>query len=223
MTMTSTHKMESNTMNNARTLEKEWKIPREMVAFVAKCPRLLPGESEDSYRKLFVMMVDESEPQTASEYLVTADITGLFWDIGRYRAWKDVILSLHRRNALETALRITSHHQDAMVGETPAFSATERKEAEEWRTDPAKREVLRKRLADYGYDEEALNAGALLEALVPLATIDRFLASARGQLKAMLKEVYVRREFVERARKALDERVKGLQRGTQQKQIAASN
>jgi hypothetical protein len=89
MTMTSTHKMESNTMNNARTLEKEWKIPREMVAFVAKCPRLLPGESEDSYRKLFVMMVDEIEPQTASEYLVTADITGLFWDIGRYRAWKD--------------------------------------------------------------------------------------------------------------------------------------
>ncbi len=99
----------------------------------------------------------------------------------------------------------------------------ERKEAEEWRTDPAKREVLRKRLADYGYDEEALNAGALLEALVPLATIDRFLASARGQLKAMLKEVYVRREFIERARKALDERVQGLQRGTQQKQIAASN
>jgi hypothetical protein len=76
----------------------------------------------------------------------------------------------------------------------------------------------------YGYDEEALNAGALLEALVPLATIDRFLASARGQLKAMLKEVYVRREFVERARKALDERVQSLQRGTQQqKQIAASN
>jgi len=209
-------------MNNAPTLEKEWKVPREMVAFVAKCPRLLPGESEDSYRKLFVMMVDEIEPQTASEYLVAADIIGLFWDIGRYRAWKDVILSLHRRNALETALRVTNHHQNAMVGETPAFNATERKEAEEWRTDPAKREVLRKRLADYGYDEEALNAGALLEALVPLATIDGFLASARGQLKAMLKEVYVRREFVERTRKALDERVQGLQ-GTQQKQIAASN
>jgi hypothetical protein len=215
--MTSTRKMESNT-NNAPTLETEWKIPREMVAFVAKYPRLLPGESEDSYRKLFVMMVDEIEPQTASEYLVTADITGLFWDIGRYRAWKDVILSLHRRNALETALRVTNHYQNAMVGE-----ATERKEAEEWRADPAKREILRKRLADYGYDEEALNAGALLEALVPLATIDRFLASARGQLKAMLKEVYVRREFIELARNALDERVEALQRGAQQKQIAAPN
>jgi len=210
-------------MNNAPTLEKEWKIPREMVAFVAKCPRLLAGESEDSYRKLFVMMVDEIEPQTSSEYLVTADIVRLFWDIGRYRAWKDVILSLHRRQALESALRVTNHHQDGSVGEAPAFIAAERKEAEEWRADPAKREVLRKRLADFGYDEEALNAGALLEALVPLAAIDRFLASARGQLKAMLKEVYVRREFVERARKALDERVKGLRRGTQQKQIAASN
>src|SRR6266849_2410869 len=215
--MTSNHKMESNTMNNAPTLEKEWKIPREMVAFVAKCPRLLPGESEDSYRKLFVMMVDEIEPQTASEYLVAADIVGLFWEIRRYRAWKDVILSLHRRHALETALRVTNHHQVATVGEAPAFIATERKEAEESRTDPTKREILEKRLADYGYDEEALNAGALLEALAPFATIDRFLASARGQLNAMLKEIYVRREFAERARKALAERVQPLQRGAHQK------
>jgi hypothetical protein len=40
------------------------------------------------------MMVNEIEPQTASEWLVLADIVGLFWEIGRYRAWKDPILNV---------------------------------------------------------------------------------------------------------------------------------
>jgi hypothetical protein len=41
-----------------------------------------------------------------------------------------------------------------------------------------------------------------------LATIDRFLSSARGQLNTTLKEIGVRREFADRARKAFDERLK---------------
>jgi hypothetical protein len=207
-------------MNNALISAKDWKVPREMMPFVAKCPRLLPGESEDNYRALFVMMVDEIAPQTASEYLVMADIVRLFWDIGRYSNWKDVILNLHRRHAIETALRATNRH--AVVSDVPAVSGMESEEAEEWRTDPAKRELLSKRLADYGYDEEALNAGALLEALVPLATIDRFLASARGQLNAMMKEVYVRREFVERASKALQQNIQAMRQASEQKKIAAN-
>src|SRR5258708_35615866 len=71
-----------------------------------------------------------------------------------------------------------------------------------------KRAVLEARLAEAGYDADALNAGAFMEAQVPLATIDRFLCSARGQLNATLKEIGVRREFAERARKAFDERLK---------------
>src|SRR5258708_4104726 len=127
-----------------------------------------------------------------------------------------------RQGALEAALQVT--HTSSFIPKTlPTRIIISRKEAEQWRTDPEKRRELEARLAGRGYDEETLNAGALMEALVPLATIDRFLSSARGQLKAMLKEVYVRREFIERARNALDERVEALQRGAQQKQIAAPN
>ena len=77
---------------------------------------------------------------------------------------------------------------------------TSREEAQEWRTKPQKRAVLEARLAEAGYGVDALNAGAFIEAQVPLATIDRFLCSARGQLNATLKEIGVRREFAERAR-----------------------
>jgi hypothetical protein len=56
---------------------------------------------------------------------------------------------------------------------------------------------------------------------VPLATIDRFLSSARSQLNAMLKGVHVRREFVDRASKALREQMQANSQAPKPKQIDA--
>jgi hypothetical protein len=92
-------------------------------------------------------------------------------------------------------------------------------EAEEWRTNPEKRKILDERLLEHGYDEETINAGALIEAQVPLATIERFLSSARGQFNAMLKEVSVRREFADRARKAFDKRLRPVAQAPKPTQI----
>jgi hypothetical protein len=128
-------------------------------------------------------------------------VVDLFWDIGRLRLWKHAILVVSRQAALETALLRT-------LPNGPYRIKISREEALEWRTHPEKRAVLESRLAEAGYDADALNAGAFIEAQVPLATIDRFLCSARGQLNATLKEIGVCREFAERARKAFDERLK---------------
>jgi hypothetical protein len=208
-------------MNNSPTLGMDRKVPKEMIPFVAKCPRLLPGETEKNYHALFDLMVEEIEPQTASEWLVLADIVGLFWEVGRYRTWKNAVLNIYRPDALEKALRVM-HRSHDVVGEVPASIGLARRDAEVWRADPAKRQVLQVRLAEHGYDEEALNAAALLEALVPLTSIDRALCSARGQLNAMLKEIHVRREFVHRAEKALDERVQAAKQAFKAKQIEAN-
>jgi hypothetical protein len=86
-----------------------------MAPFIAKCPRLLPGESEKTYYELFDLLAEEISPQTASEWLVTTDIVGLIWEIGRYRAWKDIILNIDRRCALKTALRDTRRSGDACL------------------------------------------------------------------------------------------------------------
>jgi hypothetical protein len=193
-------------MHTNPTSGQVWDVPRDMAPFVAKCPRLLPGESEEDYHALFHMMILEIEPQTAVEWLVVADITGLCWEIYRYRGWKGAILNTYRTQAIETALR-AAHDPGAIVG-VPTVADRARKEAEEWCTDPVKREAINARLAKHGYDEEALNAGAMLEAIEPLAKMERFLASARGQLNVMLKEIHVRRRLVERVferqRKALN-------------------
>jgi hypothetical protein len=88
--------------------------PRNMAPFVAKCPRLLPGESEEDYHALFHVMILEIEPQTAVEWLVMADITGLCWEINRYRGWKGAILNTYRTQAIEAALR-AAHDSGAIV------------------------------------------------------------------------------------------------------------
>jgi hypothetical protein len=195
-------------------------VPKAIAPYVTKCPPLLPGEDEKHYWGVFDLMMEDMVPVTNADWFVLADVVGLVWEIQRYNPWKGAILNIYRRSALETALRDT-HRSHAIVGDAPMLISIARKEAEEWRTDPEKREVLNARLAEHGYNEMALNAGALLEALVPLATIDRFLSSARGQLNAMLKGVYVRREFAERARKAFDERLKAMESAPKPKQIEA--
>jgi hypothetical protein len=198
---------------------RDMEVPKDIAPFVAKCPPLLPGESDMQYYALFDMLMEEVRPDTTTEWLALADIAALCWEIGRYRVWKGSILNIYRRSALETALRDTRRSRGEGFGDAPAFFAIARKEAEEWRTDPEKRKVLDARLAEYGYDEVALNAGALLEAMEPLSKIERFLSSARGQLNAMLKEVYVRREFADRAREALDARLKLTVESPELKQI----
>jgi hypothetical protein len=200
-------------MNNIPVASGDFKVPRELAPFIGKCPRLLPGESEQDYSALFRLMMDEIEPESVAEWMVGADIVALFWDIERYRAWKGAILNTYRVSSLEAAFR-TTNRSEPVDGDVADLFHIARKQAEEWRTDPVKREVLKSRLLEHGYDEETLNAGALLEGIEPLSKIERFLSSARGQLTSMLKEVYVRREFAERAQKALRERLQAAKKTT---------
>src|ERR1700676_389918 len=184
---------------------KEIVIPSHLSLFVRVSPRLLPDELEEDYYQLFDMMADEIAPTTNLEWFAVDTVVDLLWDMMRLRLWKNAILVVSRQAALETALRRTLP-STAPDGKYQIVMS--REEAKAWRTDPKKRAVLEARLAEAGYDTDALNAGAFIEAQLPLATIDRFLCSARGQLNATMKEIGVRREFAERARKAFDERLK---------------
>jgi len=197
----------------------DMEVPKRIAPFVAQSPRLLPGETEQKYHELFDLLMDEIRPDAPTEWLAFASIVALCWDVGRYQAWKGAILNIYRRSALETAFKET-HRSHAIVGDVPALFGMARKDAEDGRTDPAKRQILDTRLAEHGYDEEALNAGAFLEALEPLANIERALSSARRQLNSMLKEFYVRREFAARARKAFDEQFQAVVQTSTPKQIA---
>lgn len=192
-----------NTLSKSQNTGTQYLIPKGLVSFVGICPPLLPGEEEKNFYVLFDMMAEEIGPTTNVDWFAVADVVDLLWDIGRYRLWKNAILMVSRRDALVTALTRTHPYYNPNAKISLADE-----EAVLWRTDPKKQVVLQARLDEAGYCTDALNAGALMEAQMPLATIDRFLSSARGQLNTTLKEIGVRREFADRARKAFDERLK---------------
>jgi hypothetical protein len=194
-------------MNKSHYRMGDLKVPTANMPFLDRMPRMLPGESEGDYWDLFDLLLHDVMPATNSEWFVLADVVELCWEIQRYKAWKGAILAVHHRAAVETALRRVQV-SSVIVDPLPVRILMARKEAEEARTDPEKHRIMKAKLAEHGYDDVTLNAGALMEALVPLTTIDRFLVSARNQLNTMLKEVYVRREFAARARKAIDGQLK---------------
>jgi hypothetical protein len=203
-------------MTESDSPPREIVIPRHLTPFVGVSPQMLADELEEEYYELFDKMADEIAPTTNLDWFALNDVVDVLWDISRLRLWKSAILFVSRQAALETAL-LRTHPSTLPVG--PYRIKISREEAAEWRTKPEKRDVLEARLAEAGYDSDALNAGAFIEAQAPLATIDRFLCSARGQLNATLKEIGVRREFAERARKAFDERLKLTVEVPKQKQI----
>ena len=180
-------------------------VPRGVAMLVGQSPPLLPDENEDDWYDLFDAMTQEIAPTTNLEWFAVADVVDILWDMSRLRLWKHAILVIGRHRALEEALMRTQN--TTTPSNHPMRIALTKQEAEEWRTNPEKKAVLKARLDEADYDVDGLNAGALVEALVPLAAIDRFLCSARGQLNATLKELGVQRKFAERARKAFEERI----------------
>jgi hypothetical protein len=42
-------------MNTNPSSGRDWKVPRELIPFVAKCPPLLPSELEKDYHALFLL------------------------------------------------------------------------------------------------------------------------------------------------------------------------
>src|SRR5258708_24478295 len=86
-------------LGGASTMDKsrrpgDLEVPKKIAPFVDKCPRLMPGESEMQYGALFDLLTEDMIPATNMEWLVLADITGLFWEIRRYNAWKNAILAV---------------------------------------------------------------------------------------------------------------------------------
>jgi len=181
---------------------EDLEVPEEILPFLEKPPRLLPGDNEHDLYRLFELMVNEIIPDTPVEWLVTIDLAWLWIDIQRYRSFKNAIILQNRKSAIEFALAATD--PAAVVGMNPLLRGKARIDAETLRTDANKRNELTTRLQAHGYDDDALNAAAFVQGIEPLVAIEKFLASARHQVAVLLRELGIRREFARRAKEALD-------------------
>jgi len=192
---------------NENVIEKflsDLQMGEEMQQFAAKSiPKLLPGEAELDYVNLLVFLVEDVDPQTNIEWLLVFDIASIMWDIHRHRRWKNAILLTRRKTALATAFAKV-HRGNLVAGNGSVIRAEAKQDAEAWHNDSSKRAALDAKLANGGYDADAINAEAFMESLLPLNVIENYLLSARRQAMGMLREIGVRREFARRARETFD-------------------
>jgi hypothetical protein len=179
-------------------------VPDHLLDRVMETPQLLPGECQEDYFLLLVAMANELDPGLDLEWLLAIDLAWLFWEIERYRRWKNAIILTNRRAALEEALIrsdpasfLNRDPTSFLKNPGPVFRGQIRLKvlALEANRDPE----IAAQLKQDGYDDDALNASAFMHGVVALATVEKFLASARQQLRTTLREAIVRREFKLRA------------------------
>jgi hypothetical protein len=184
----------------AEHLKIHLEVPVAFIPLVLATPRLLPGETDDDYFRLFDMMLNELLPETDMEWLWTIELAWLWFEIYRYRRWKNAIILINRAAAVEKALSKTNPAAQG-IGVTPGIRAQARLESQALRANPKDR-ALNARLQEYGYDSDAINASAFVDGMMSLTMIEKFLASARQQASTMLREAALRRGFVRRATQA---------------------
>lgn len=181
-------------------LKEQTEVPDEIMPFVLAGPRTLPGESEDDFFCLFDMMVLEVMPDAEIEWLWTIDLTWSLFEMQRYRRWKDAIILTGRSEALERAL-VRTNPAAAELGVTPSIRAMARSDSKVLQTNPNDR-ALNDRLNRQGYDDVTINAEAFIHSAAAIAVVEKFLASARHNAVATLREVKLHREFAKRAKEA---------------------
>jgi hypothetical protein len=175
-------------------LLEDLEVPDYLLHLVLQTPTLLPGERRDDYFVLFEAMIGELLPELDLEWLLVIDLAWIFWEIQRYRRWKNAIIVLSKRPALEEALLRTDPHR-AIMEPLSLARAKIRMKADEVNGDWKKDRDVAAQLAQYDYNDDALNAAAFLQSVPSFGAIEKSLASARKQLTTTMREAIVRREF----------------------------
>lgn len=126
-------------------------------AMLAPPPQRLPGESLDQYHALRQAIFAELAPRSAIEWLLAIDVAELSWEIQRYRVLRHKVLETYRQKPIEAALRSID-----MVGIAPGFEDDAEyytlQNALSWRIDAAAATEIDTRLANCGFDQQAINS-----------------------------------------------------------------
>jgi hypothetical protein len=166
---------------------------------------LMPGESLNDYEAIRDMIIQEIAPQSGIEWLWAADLIELSWDIVRYRALRQKMLEIRRRDAIDAMLQRLD-----LPGIPHPFRQSARDQtrlnAEHWRTDPIANAEIENRLTTQGIDEGSVNAEVLIQSRELFIMFDSMMQSAQARRIMLLREINRRRISLEIERGDLPKR-----------------
>lgn len=162
------------------------------LEILAPPPLLLPGESLEHYQLLRQAILAEIAPRSAIEWLLAIDVAELCWDIHRYGLLRHKLLDIYRQQAIERALSHIDH-----AGIVPELMAEAvyhtRLNALAWRSNDSAANEIEARLADYGFDQHAINTEVHAQARDLYMMFEALIASAQSRRAMLLKELGSRR------------------------------
>lgn len=168
-------------------------VPEDLVPLVMTLPRLLPGEKPEQYYQLLEGMVIDLSPEETVEWMWVVELAALWFEISRLRLLKHALIPTARADVLDKVLAKT--HPDAgTAGTNHLMRANARAERKTLMQNPTDAE-LNARLRAYGYDRDALHALAITENAEAIGFIDKMLASARKEVRAITREMKNYRNF----------------------------
>jgi hypothetical protein len=171
--------------------------------FLMEQPSLLPGENKRDFEALRRMMIEEIRPETKIEWLWLLDLVERSWEILRYRGLKQRILDKYREAAIASILhRINSAGMPPEMSEPVRLHST--RAASEWREHPVAAVEIESHLARNGFDKTAVNAELFVQAQREFAMFDGLMHAAQHRRMTLFREIAIRREVINRARRAFD-------------------
>ncbi|MGX1362292.1 hypothetical protein [Bradyrhizobium elkanii] len=162
-------------------------LPVELEALIP-APLLLPGESLEAYHLLQQAVFADLTPRSALEWLLAIDIAELSWEIRRYRLLRHALLADHRQQAIEASLRRIDHAGIKPEFEEDANRHT-RQNALSWRLDHDAAREIEVRLADYGFDQQALNLEVFVQASEIFLMFEGLLIAAQKRRTFLFREI----------------------------------
>lgn len=175
--------------------------PSELM-FLIEQPCLMPGENRQDFEALRLVMIEEIRPETKIEWLWLQDLVERSWEILRYRRLKQRVLESFRQAAIASIL-----HAIDSAGMPPETSEMVRlrsaRAAAEWTENSDAAAEIEAHLARNGFDDIAVNGEVFVQAQRAYAMFDTLMHAAQHRRMALFREIGIRRELANRARKAL--------------------
>ena len=161
-------------------------IPPQILDLIHK-RNILSSEDPVLYDVLFNELLCLFSVLDSIQCLNLKRLHDIRWDILRISGFKPKIIDAARKDALQSLLQSVAYHGTTNVSGNDGSG----KDAADYFENPAAKETVLAKLANYELDQHSINAHAFLLRLGSLETIEKMLASLEARAYEVLEQIEI--------------------------------
>ena len=160
--------------------------PTNELSAVFGEPALVGQEKREVYDLFFSSIASALKPADPIGWLLTKDVTDLWWDIRRERIVKNEIVKHYQKQVVAELIKSLAPPGQFAAAQYRIFLADD--DLTLWQTDPEAREKIEAALAEKGHSASAILAQAYIRGGTQIDAIDRRIAGYERRRDTALRE-----------------------------------